>query len=207
METSCPAIPGVDRVIVLARFWRIRSFLHGIVNAYYCASFSRQCQSVGDKLLVNGPFRIRSTGQIPIGSACIFDSSRERPIRLDVGYRAIFQLGNGTYVNEGVHIVCNISVSIGNKCLIAPDVEIIDDDGHPVDWHERHNHWPENPEDRFGAPIVIGNNVWIGTRAIILKGVTIGSGSVIGAGAVVTKSVPVASLVAGVPARVIRNLE
>ena len=174
--------------------------------AYYCAIFTKQCQFVGDNLLVKGPFRVRNIGQIIIGNVCIFDSTKERSIRLDVGNRAILQIGNGTYVNEGVHIVCNISVSIGRNCLIAPDVEIMDDDGHPVDWRERHNHWPENPEDRCGAPIVIGDNVWIGTRAIILKGVIIGSGSVVSAGSVVTNSVPPAVLVAGVPARIIRQL-
>lgn len=78
---------------------------------------------------------------------------------------------------------------------------------HPVDWRERHNHWPKEPADRLGAPIVIEENVWIGTRAIILKGVHIGSGAVVGAGAVVTHDVPSAALVAGVPAKVIRETE
>lgn len=110
-------------------------------------------------------------------------------------------------MNEGVQIVCNIAVTIGDRCLIASDVVILDDDGHPVDWRERHNYWPELPEDRLGAPIVIEDNVWIGTRAIILKGVHIGTGAVIAAGAVVTHSVPPATVAAGVPARAIRELK
>lgn len=60
------------------------------------------------------------------------------------------------------------------------------------------NHKPE----KMTAPINIGNHVWIGLRAIILKGVTIGDGAVIAAGAVVTNNVPANSVVAGVPARV-----
>ncbi|MBP6872851.1 MAG: acyltransferase [Bacteroidales bacterium] len=54
-------------------------------------------------------------------------------------------------------------------------------------------------------PILIGDNVWIGMRAIILKGVTIGNGSIVAAGAVVTKDVPPNTVVGGVPARVIRE--
>ena len=55
-------------------------------------------------------------------------------------------------------------------------------------------------------PIIVGDNVWIGTRAIILPGVTIGDGAVIGAGAVVTKDVPARSVAAGNPARILRTL-
>ena len=53
--------------------------------------------------------------------------------------------------------------------------------------------------------VVIGNDVWIGTRAIILPGTTIGNGAIIGAGAVVTKDVPEYGIVGGVPAKLIRN--
>ena len=186
--------------------WRIRRFWNILAQKYFGASFASQCQSVGRDLLVKGPFRIRNAGQIEIGESCIMDSSKEKPICLDVGNRATLRIGNGVYLNEGVYITCNIAVTIGNRCLIASDVIILDDDGHPVDWRERHNHWPKNPEDRLGAPLVIEDNVWIGTRAIILKGVHIGTGAVIGAGAVVTRDVPPATLVAGVPARVIRSL-
>lgn len=186
-------------------FWRIHKLGHSFVQNYYKTSFESHCQSVGSGLLVKGPYRIRNAGRIEIGGACIIDSSKEKPIRLDVGNSAVLKIGDGVYLNEGVHIVCNIAVTIGKRCLIASDVVILDDDGHPVDWRERHNHWPQSPEDRLGAPIVIEDNVWIGTRAIILKGVKIGTGAVIGAGAVVTHDVAPATLVAGVPARVIRE--
>jgi len=191
----------------MSAFWRIQRFWNRLVQIYYRALFVRFCLVVGRNLLVKGPFRVRNAGLIELGDSCVLDSSKESPIRLDVGNRAILKIGDGVYLNEGVKIVCNISVAIGDRCLIASDVVILDDDGHPVDWRERHNHWPEFPEDRLGAPIVIEDNVWIGTRAIILKGVHIGTGSVIGAGAVVTHNVPPATVVAGVPARVVRDIK
>lgn len=191
----------------MSGLWRIHDFIRYTLQAYYRALFVRQCRSVSGPPLVKGPFRVRNAGEIHLGNSCILDSSKERPIRLDIGNRAVLSIGDGVYLNEGVHITCNISVTIGPRCLIASDVVIMDDDGHPVDWRERHNHWPKEPADRLGAPIVIEENVWIGTRAIILKGVHIGSGAVVGAGAVVTHDVPPAALVAGVPAKVIRETE
>jgi acetyltransferase-like isoleucine patch superfamily enzyme len=190
----------------MSGLWRIRRFWTGLRQKYYTASFAHQCQKVGCDLLVKGPFRLRNMGQVEIGDSCIIDSSKERPICLDVGNRAFLKMGNGVYLNEGVQIVCNIDVTIGDRCLIASDVVILDDDGHPMDWRMRHDHWPELPEDRLGAPIIIEDNVWIGTRAILLKGVTIGSGAVIGAGAVVTHDVPSFVVAGGVPAKVIREL-
>lgn len=190
----------------MSAFWRIRRFGESLAQNYYSRSFASRCQTVGHDLLVKGSFRVRNAGQIEFGESCIIDSSKEKPIRLDVGNRAILKIGNGVYLNEGVHIVCNIAVTIGNRCLIASDVVILDDDGHPLDWRKRHNHWPESPEDRLGAPIVIEENVWIGTRAILLKGVHVGTGAVVAAGAVVTHDVLERTLVAGVPARIIRQV-
>lgn len=191
----------------MKKVWRLYNLWQKAKRTYYSKSFVTQCNFVEKSVIVNGPFRIRNAGHIRVGRSCMFDSSKESPIRLDVGNRATLEIGDGAYLNEGVHIVCNISVTIGARCLIASDVVILDDDGHPMDWRQRHNHWPQTPQDRLGAPIVFEENVWIGTRAIILKGVQIGCGSVIGAGAVVTHSVPPAVLVAGIPAKIIRKLE
>jgi acetyltransferase-like isoleucine patch superfamily enzyme len=82
---------------------------------------------------------------------------------------------------------------IGDNCLIGPRVEIRDDDAHQVIGSVR------------AAPIIIGDNVWVGARATILKGATIGDGAIIAAGAVVTKDVPSRTIVGGNPARVIRE--
>jgi acetyltransferase-like isoleucine patch superfamily enzyme len=158
-------------------------------------------------LLIKGVCRVRNGGCIELGSSCIVDSSWARPVCLDVGKGALLKIGSNAYLNEGVHIVCNVGISIGDRCLIASDVVILDDDGHPVDWRQRHDFWPDGPDTRLGSRIVIEDNVWIGTRAIVLKGVTVGEGSVVGAGAVVTRSVPPRTVVAGSPATIICDLD
>lgn len=91
-------------------------------------------------------------------------------------------------------------INIGNHVLIAPGVHLYTA-GHPLDVATRIQ------DIEFGQPITIGDNVWIGGRAVINPGVTIGNNAVIASGAVVTTDVPPNTVVAGVPAKVIKRLE
>ncbi|MEE4213008.1 MAG: DapH/DapD/GlmU-related protein [Parvularcula sp.] len=98
--------------------------------------------------------------------------------------------------------------------LISHNVNIHDTNGHPLDPDARHLQYqsiatvghPSEIETILANPIAIEDKVWIGFGATILKGVTIGEGAIVAAGAVVTKDVPPYSIVAGNPARVVRNL-
>ena len=102
---------------------------------------------------------------------------------------------NGGYCTAGVQIVCAKKITIGKGCAIARDVIIRDTDAHQL----------LNCGHVMTQDVCIGDHVWIGNRAMIMKGVTIGSGAVVAAGSVVTKDVPPRCLVAGVPAKVIRE--
>jgi acetyltransferase-like isoleucine patch superfamily enzyme len=112
----------------------------------------------------------------------------------------------------GALITCDTSVEIGSHCLISWGVGIADSDFHPVSAAQRridaealapyYENKPQRPLEAVRSrPVKIGNNVWIGMNAIILKGVTIGDDSIVAAGAVVTKDVPPGTIVAGNPAR------
>ena len=116
-------------------------------------------------------------------------------VRLEVGRGAHLSIGKGTYLNRNTLVVCHDRISIGRNCAISWDVVI-------TDWDEHHR--PGIPG--LPSPVTIGDDVWIGCRAIILKGVRVGDGAVVAAGAVVTHDVPAYMLVAGVPARIIRSL-
>ena len=115
------------------------------------------------------------------------------------GYIRVIKNGhlilNGGFINEGVEITCSSKIIIGKDCTIARDVVIRDYDGHTI----------ELPDYEISKPITIGEHVWIGNRAMILKGVTIGDGAIIAAGALVTKNVPKGSIVAGIPAKVVKE--
>lgn len=110
-------------------------------------------------------------------------------------------LGNHVWIGNNVKIDGRGTVNIGDGCIIARDTELISS-----------NHYfqgddlMEVPYDKrfIAKPIVIGENVWIGIRVVVLPGVEIGEGAVIGACSVVTKNVPALAIVAGNPARVIR---
>lgn len=101
---------------------------------------------------------------------------------------------NGGYCNIGSQIACYKKITIGKEATIARNVCIIDTDAHKVDQNQQMN-----------QEIIIGDHVWIGYRAIILKGITIGDGAVVAAGSIVTKNIPARCVVAEAPARVIRE--
>ncbi|MGV8093838.1 MAG: acyltransferase [Mangrovibacterium sp.] len=97
------------------------------------------------------------------------------------------------FMNTNSTLNCFDYIELGDDCAIADNVSISDSDNHSVNG------------SKITAPIIIKNHVWIGKNAIILKGVTIGKGAVVAAGAVVTKDVPSYTLVAGIPAHVIKE--
>ena len=122
----------------------------------------------------------------------------EPPFYCDYGYN--IQTGKSVFFNFNCTILDVMKVDIGNHVLIGPNVQIYTAT-HPLDAKTR-NSWLE-----FAKPVSIGNNVWIGGNAVICPGVSIGDGAVIGAGAVVTKSVPENVVVAGNPAKIIKEID
>ena len=107
-------------------------------------------------------------------------------------------IGDYCLISPGVRISAAQSIRIGDNCMLAANVTISDSD-----WHGIYN---RIRPFRCTKPVVIENNVWLGERVIVNKGVTIGENSVIGAGAVVTKSIPANSVAAGNPARIIKTI-
>lgn len=105
-------------------------------------------------------------------------------------------MGHGTNVNGvGTKVLCASGITIGEFCTFSWDVQLLDNDFHAIT--------VDGVEQPSTAPITIGNRVWVGTRAIVLKGVTIGDGAVVAAGAVVTRDVPAGTVVGGMPAKII----
>ena len=102
---------------------------------------------------------------------------------------------------SGSTISARLKIVIGNNVLLGSGVLISDNDAHPLLPEERHL-----PDSTVLAPVIIEDDVFIGARAIILKGVTLGTGSVVGAGSVVSRDVPARTVVAGNPAREVKKL-
>lgn len=118
-----------------------------------------------------------------------------------------FQCDYGANIKVGDHFFANFDciildvcpVEIGDNCILAPRVCI-------YTATQSLNTFERNTGKEYGQPVKIGDNVWIGGNAVILPGVSIGNNAVVAAGSVVTNSVPDSVMVAGNPARIIKNI-
>ncbi|TYQ28927.1 acyltransferase [Pseudanabaena sp. UWO311] len=123
---------------------------------------------------------------------------------------ATIAIGKRVFMNGSLIAAQNIE--IGDDVLISWGVTVVDHNSHAISFSERSQdvvNWRLGKKDWANvkiAPIKISNKVWIGFNSIILKGVNIGEGAIVGAGSVVTKDVPAWTIVAGNPARVIREI-
>lgn len=117
------------------------------------------------------------------------------PFHADFGMN--IHIGKDVFINEGCCFQDHGGIWIGDGSLIGQQVVMATLD-HDLD--------PAHRQDMFPGPIRIGRNVWVGAHATILRNVTIGDGAVVAAGAVVTKDVPPNTVVASVPARVVKTI-
>ena len=158
----------------------------------------RTATTLGKRTTVMGRASVKNFGTLNIGRRVQFVGTIV-PLSIYVEPDATLSIGDGSYFNYGTSIAAIDHVSIGQNTYMGTYVSITDNAFHELAPERR----LERPESQ---PVVIGNNVWIATRVIILPGVTIGDGAAIGAGSIVTKDVPPRSLAIGVPAKVVRAL-
>jgi acetyltransferase-like isoleucine patch superfamily enzyme len=137
---------------------------------------------------------VHSAGSVRLGHVSLRGTTV--PVELGAEAGARLEIGDGTFVNQGATIIAALSITIGPDVLVGDHVAIYDTNYHPLE---------EGGEVRR-APVVVERNAWLGRGAVILPGVTVGESAVVAAGAVVTEDVPARTLVAGNPARVVREL-
>jgi len=189
----------------------------------YCNYFDNRIKRVAGKIIphVKSVFILSKNsyielhGDLTTNANCVKKNGRSTILRVDKNAKLLvkgafafyydcdvilfenakMELGSG-FFNSNVKIRCKKSIKIGENVAISHDVTIMDSDAHNISYDGY----------QMTKPIIIGDNVWIGSRAMIMKGVSIGDGAIIAAGSVVTKDVPDNSLVAGVPAQVIKKI-
>ena len=174
-------------------WWALHSVeIGGAWRCYGLPIIQRHRQS---EITIGRRMNLRSTARSnPLGpNHPVIISTRRADARLTIG---------DDFGMTGGSLVCDERISIGDRVWVGANTIIADTDFHPLQPQRR----MATPLDARTAPIHIGDDVFIGMNALILKGVTIGAGAVIGAGSVVRRDVPAGAIVAGNPALVVGEL-
>lgn len=170
---------------------------------YTTPLFCCRCESVGKRPQLCALPRVHGHTSLYIGDDVRFSGSftvssgrfRSRPT---------LRIGDRAFIGHNVSITCNREVVIEDDVLIAANCRISDYDGHPASMEKRMSNALPDAEDI--QPVRICKGAWIGSGVFILKGVTIGAGGIVGANSVVTHDVPPYCVVAGSPARVVKQV-
>jgi acetyltransferase-like isoleucine patch superfamily enzyme len=145
---------------------------------------------------LRGRVQLSGCGEVVLGEGVGLNGTVV-PIELVTYTSGCIAIGNHSFINYGSSIAARASVKIGSYCHLGHYTLVIDNHQHDV---VRHTELPRSD------PVIIEDHVWIGSKAVVLPGVRIGSRAVIGAGSIVTKDIPPRCVAAGNPARVLRHL-
>jgi acetyltransferase-like isoleucine patch superfamily enzyme len=187
----------------LRPYWVKKIYLR--LRYLYAEHFLRPaCDSLGDNHTIMSPWYVSISGpNINIGNCVTIIGERAKPVKLGVWGReeesGRIEVGDYVLISPGSRISASDEICIGNSVMMANSVYITDSDWHGV--------YDRTARDDRVMPVHIGDNVWLGDHSMVLKGVTIGENSVVAAKAVVTKDVPANVIVAGNPARVVKELD
>ena len=186
----------------------IRTLL-GKLKARYKSYIFHKKAIIGENTIIGAGANCFTTSkeQIEIGHNCDIQAI------ITAKENAVVKIGNYTTIRGNSVVGASIGITIGDYVINSNNVTIFDNNNHPTNPEKRKQMcqsgfygelWDWKYAD--AAPVIIEDNVWIGEKSTILKGVTVGKGSIVASHAVVTKDVPSYSIVAGNPAKVVKSL-
>lgn len=201
-------------IIVLAKV------IHGLISRFTTLKYKKNISGKGiincngiDKLFIANNAKLTLFGNLTIGANSFYGNGRSSILRMDSESQlilhgdfkfmygadiilfkgALLELGDNSFINSDSKIRCHNKISIGEGCAISHDFTVMDSNAHKLDGN------------MSKSQVVIGNHVWIGTRVTVMSGVTIGDGAVIAGCSLVTHDVPPATMVGGIPAKIIKE--
>lgn len=196
-----PVIPGLHHLLLAERRFRTGP-LRLLWNKLYHEPLLRlQCVSAGRGILLSeGLPKIIGNLRVTLGTRVNLDGQQVWMATGD-GTPKTLTIGDDSGVGFGTELIVGDSIKIGRHVMISTYVVLMGYDGHPLDPYARAGHAPPGREGI--GPITVEDYAWIGSRSIIMKGVTIGRGAIVAMGSVVKMSVPELTVVSGNPARVV----
>ena len=199
-DLSLPA-PRVLTVPLRAVIVGVRSVYYFTVRVFVCEPFFKSyCTKYGRNLHTGVYLHwVQGRGELVIGDDVTVDGRCSFHFGSRGATRPKLMIGSNTTIGHGSIFTVSKGITIGERCLIAGCVIILDSPGHPSDPAAREAGAPV-PEEEL-RPVVIEDNVWLGYQSVIMPGVTIGRNSIVAFGSVVTSDVPPNTLAMGNPAR------
>lgn len=192
-------------MIIRLKYW-LRSMLNKLIEIKFKKT---------DLISINKTSRVFYPG-IVYKPHCVLEIGDQSVVEANLLFDrggAEIKIGSNSFIGAKTSIISSDAIRIGNDVLISWGCTLIDHDAHSLYWDKRKDdvaEWRQGRKDWSNVarrPIVIHDKAWIGFNSILLKGVTIGEGAVIGAGSVVTRDVAPYTLVAGNPAKLIRDIK
>lgn len=173
-----------------------------IIDSFQSFRTSRKYWSFGSGSRIQKPAFVYGTSAIELGrNVNIWHHARIEAFNVLGIKKPKIVIGDGSTIHPYAHIGAALSITIGRGALFASNVYVTD---HDHDYYD-----PDDPvitnRRVLAIPVVIGDYVWVGENAMVLKGVTIGKKSIIGAGSIVTRNIPPYSIAVGSPARVVKQ--
>lgn len=181
-------------------------FMYILKRKFVTGVYARRFKSLGKGTMLASPIRLINAQNIIIGrnssimKHCVVETC------IDAVGQPLLTIGDNVSLGEYSHITCANRIVIGGNLLTGRFV-LITDNGHGRSVAEEADIPPLKRETFSKGQVVIGNNVWIGDKATILPGVTIGDGVIIGANSVVARDVPANSIAVGNPAKVVKTIK
>ena len=206
LEFSIPA-PRFLFLPVLYVFMGIRGTWYFLYRVFICEPlFKMRCHSYGKNLHTGQcVHEMWGKGDLVLGDNVEVDGKCAFFFAVRFSERPFLKVGDNTGIGHNCMFSVGKSITIGKNCRIGVNITMFDSPGHPLDPQRRLA--GEAPDPENVRPIVIGDNVWLGSGVVIFPGVNIGDNSVVSQGSIVMSDIPANVVVAGNPARKIMSLE
>ncbi|PWT78849.1 MAG: hypothetical protein C5B58_14645 [Acidobacteria bacterium] len=198
--------PRLLLISIVSIFLALRAVYYFVVRVFICEPFFKYYCTEYGRNFHTGVFLhwVQGRGALVVGDNVTIDGKCSFSFAGRYSEQPTLVIGDNSSIGHGCSLTVGDRITVGKHCRIGIGVGIFDAGGHPLSPELRLKGFPANREDV--RPVAIEDNVWIGSRAIIMPGVTIGRNSIIAAGSVVMNSIPPNCVAGGNPARQLRAL-